>query len=200
MRRTNAGRTLYPWIVGLAWALAALAAAPALAAQDGGGAAAEPPSVWYEFTVGGASARLTCRLCQPAWNLGPVVTAAVGGYAGQRLRLGVEVSRWTYLDPGARETLTGIGLVMHLQPNPGRGLYLTGGLGWSGYRAGDFSYDAPRLTLGAGWDVPAFGRWVVGNVVALDASAFAPLRNGDVTVVPQAGHGAVRFAVQMRRR
>jgi hypothetical protein len=185
--------------VGAALAAAAMIGASALGAQEGTAVAGARSSVWYEFTVGGARARLTCELCQTAWDLGPAVTAAFGGYAGERVRLGVEVSRWTYRDPGARETLTGLGLVMHLLPSPRRGLYLIGGLGWSGYRAGDFSYDAPRLTLGAGWDIPAFGRWVVGNVVALDASAFAPLRNGDVTVVRQAGHGAVRFAVQVRR-
>ena len=172
-------------------------AAPKAAAQSATTAAS---TLWYEVTLGGAGARLSCDLCQSAWDTGPTISAAVGAYASPRLRIGLEASRWSHKDPAVREQLHGLGLVAHLIPNPRRGLYVVGGLGWTGYRAGAFSYDAPRVTIGLGWDLPMTGKWVVGNVVTFDASSFAPLKNGDVNVVDNVGLGAARFAVQVRRR
>lgn len=160
---------------------------------------AEGASLWYGLTAGGAAMRLTCDLCQPVRDLGPAVTLSVGAHAGPALRVGLEGGGWTHEQGRVRERMYGFGLVAHLVPDLERGLYLLGGLGWSGYRSGDFSYDAPRLTVGLGWDVPAFGSWVVGNVVALDASAFASLENGDVTVVRDVGMSSLRVAVQLRR-
>lgn len=156
--------------------------------------------IWYELTIGGAAGRLTCDICQASWDAGPAVTATMGGYAGRKLRVGLEFSRWSHKDAAVREQTYGLGVVGHLSPNPARGLYLVGGIGWTGYRAGDFSYDAPRLTIGAGWDLPAFGRYVVGNVVTFDAASFAPLKNGNATVINSVGLSAIRGAVQLRRR
>ena len=55
----------------------------------------------------------------------------------------------------------------------GAGLHLVAGLGWSGYRAELITYDAVRMSLGAGWDLPLTGSWVVGNRIMLDAASFA---------------------------
>lgn len=156
--------------------------------------------LWYELTVGGSGARLTCDVCAPARDVGAAAAVAVGAYAGTRLRVGVEMSRWTYRDAGIREHIKGVGVIAHLVPDPKRGLYLLGGAGWSAYRAGDFTYDAPRITVGLGWDLPAFGNWVVGNVVALDAASFGALRSDGITVVRDVGLSAVRASVQLRRR
>lgn len=157
-------------------------------------------SVWYGVTLGGAGTRLTCDLCQPSRDIGPALTVSGGAYGADQLRVGLELSAWTHEDGGVREKLYGLGLVAHLVPDPTRGLYLLGGFGWSGYRAGDLSYDAPRVTVGFGWDVPAFGSWVVGNVVTLDGSAFVPIRNDGETAVRDVGLSSLRFAVQLRRR
>lgn len=157
-------------------------------------------SVWYGVTVGGAGMRLTCDLCQASRDIGPALTVSAGAYGAERLRVGLELSAWTHEDGGVREKLYGLGLVAHLVPDPTRGLYLLGGFGWSGYRAGDLSYDAPRVTVGLGWDVPAFGSWVVGNVVSLDGSAFVPIRNDGETAVRDVGLSSLRFAVQLRKR
>jgi hypothetical protein len=162
--------------------------------------AADPSStLWYGLTAGGAGMRLTCDLCQPARDLGPAVTVSVGAHAGDDLRVGLEAGGWTHEQGTVRERMYALGLVAHLVPDRTRGLYLLGGLGWTGYRSGDFSYDAPRLTVGLGWDVPLFGAWSVGNVVALDASSFASLRNDEATVVRNVGLSSLRVAVQLRR-
>lgn len=170
-----------------------------IAAAPGAGAQGQS-RLWYELTVGGAGARLTCDYCAPARDVGAAAALAVGAYAGARVRVGVELSRWTYRDQDVRERIKGVGVVAHLVPDPERGLYLLGGAGWTAYRAGEFAYDAPRITVGLGWDIPAFGQWVVGNVVALDAASFGALRNAGVTVVRDVGLSAVRASVQLRRR
>ncbi len=187
--------------------VAATAGAPIDAAAQAGdraaavaGTGAAGSSVWYGLTVGGAGTRLTCDLCQPTRDIGPALTVAAGAYGADQLRVGLELSAWTHEQAGVRDKLYGLGIVAHLVPDPSRGLYLLGGFGWSGYRAGDLSYDAPRVTVGLGWDVPAFGSWVVGNVVSLDGSAFVPIRNDGETAVRDVGLSSLRFAVQLRKR
>lgn len=157
-------------------------------------------TIWAEVTVGGAGARLTCDVCQSARDVGPAITLALGAYASPQLRVGLEAGRWTYEENAVREHVHTFGLVAHLVPNPRRGLFFLGGLGWSGYRAGEFKYDAPRLTVGAGWDLPIYGRWVVGNVVAIDAASFAALKTGSTTVARNVGLSSARVSVQVRRR
>jgi hypothetical protein len=159
-----------------------------------------PARLWYGLTVGGAGTRLTCDLCQDTRDVAPAFAVSVGVHARARLRVGLEASRWTYEEDEVRERVHTVGLVAHLVPNASRGFYLLGGAGWSGYRSGEFSYDAPRLTVGLGWDVPFTGDWVVGNLIALDAAAFAPIRNEDVTVMRNVGMSTVRVAVQLQRR
>ena len=129
-----------------------------------------------------------------------MLTLAGGVQASPRVRVGIEVTHWTYKQESVREKMYGGGLVAQLTPDPTRGLYLQAGLGWSGYRAGEFSYDAPRVTVALGWDVAVFGRFAMGSVVALDAASFAPFKNGDVTVVENVGLSAVRAAIHLRRR
>ncbi len=183
----------------------ALAATAFAGRADAQQRAAAPPAelrsrLWYEFTLGGAGSRLTCDICTAQRDVGAALTAAVGAYASPRVRVGLEVTRWTYLDAGVREHVDGLGVVAHLAPNPQKGLYLLGGAGVTTYRAGEFRYDAPRLSFGAGYDIPAFGKWVVGNVVTMDVAAFGELRSEGVTVLDRVGLSAVRAAVQLRRR
>ena len=184
-------------LVGLTVLVPASASSQGAPDADGAG---HVSSMWYGVTVGGAGARLTCDVCQTDRDLGPAVSVAAGAYAGDNLRVGLEANGWTHEEGDVRERLYGLGLIAHFQPSLRRGLYLLGGLGWTGYRAGDLSYDAPRMTVGLGWDVPAFGSWVVGNQVVLDGSAFAGLKNGEQTVVRSVGMSSLRFAVQFRKR
>ena len=186
--------------VGLGFLVAAAALLVSASAAVAQAVPSEASGAWYGVTLGGSGTRLTCDLCAASRDVGPAVTVAAGAYGSESVRVGMELSAWTHEQGGVRENMYGLGLVAHLVPDPRRGLYLLGGFGWSGYRAGDLSYDAPRVTVGLGWDVPAFGRWVVGNVVALDGAAFAGLRNDDETVVGNVGLSSLRFAVQLRRR
>lgn len=162
--------------------------------------APESSSIWYGVSFGGAGTRLTCDICQTQRDVGPSLSLSFGAYARRQLRIGVEASRWTFGEQSVREQVHTLGLVAHVIPAPRRGLFLLGGIGWSGYRAGDFSYDAPRVSVGAGWDLPITSGWVIGNVVSLDAASFAPLKNDDVTVMRSVGLSSVRVAVQLRKR
>lgn len=155
--------------------------------------------LWWSASVGGGGTRLTCDLCQRSRDLGPTLTAALGAHASDRLRIGIEAGGWTHEESDdTRETAYRLGLIAHLAPNIGSGLYLLGGFGWSGYRAEDFRMDAPRVTLGLGWDLPLARRWVIGNELALDGAAYGSLQNDDILVDRPVGMSTVRFSVQVR--
>ena len=107
---------------------------------------------------------------------------------------------WTHGDGEVRESVYRAGLTAQLHPRAGSGLHVLAGLGWSGYRAEGFGYDAARLTLGAGWDLPLGGPWVLGNSVTLDAASFGSLRNEAAQVASSVGLSVVRFGVYIRRQ
>lgn len=156
--------------------------------------------VWWEVAASIGGSRLTCSLCDPDRGLGPSVDVAVGAYASPRTRVGVDGGAATQLDGAERETVYRAGLVTHLHPDPSRGFHLLGGIGWSGYRAEGFTYDAVRLTVGVGWDLALTPAWRVGNRLTLDAASFARLRNDGVTVAPSAGLSVLRFGAYIRAR
>ena len=186
-------------------AAAVLAIAPARARAQAAPQAAPQGATanagrWYEVTLGGAGSRLACSICSAHRDLGAVITGALGAYASPTLRVGLELSRWTYRDVGVREMTSGIGLVAHMKPSARSRLYLLGGAGWTSYRASDYTFGAPRASVGVGYDVPLAGAWVAGNVLTMDLAAFGKLRNESVTVVENVGLSAIRMAVQLRRR
>ena len=162
--------------------------------------AASPGGLWWELSAGGGGMRLTCTLCDPSRELGPAVSGAFGAYGGPGVRVGLEFGAWANDDEDIRETVRRAGVVAHVHPWEGRGVHLIGGVGWSGYRAELFTYDAVRLTLGAGWDLPLTGDWVVGNRVLLDAASFASLNNEEGTVASSVGLSVLSFGVYVRRR
>lgn len=174
---------------------------PAATRRDSGSdGAARDSRMWYGLAIGGGGTRLACDICDPTRDSGPSVTLSFGAYARDYLRVGVEGSRWSHRDGAARETVSALGLVAHLALPAWRGLYVIGGGGWSGYRAGPFRSDAPRVTLGLGYDVPITQGWVVGNVLSLDASWPAEIKNDDIAVVRNAGLSTLRVGLQIHRR
>jgi hypothetical protein len=187
---------------GVAASFLTLTAPLALAAQTGAAVGSDyrEDGLWWTAGFGAAGARLTCDLCQTSRDLGPAVDLVVGAVAGPGLRVGVDVGAWTHDDHGVRESVYRAGLLAFAHPRPGSGLHLIGGLGWSGYRAGSFGYDAVRLTVGAGWDLPIVGGWVMGNQVTLDAASFGSLANQGTTVVSGVGLSLLRFGVYVGRR
>lgn len=179
---------------------------PLLAQAPG---ADEAGGLWWSVSAAVAGARLACDICDPSRDGGPSVEVAAGTYASDPLRVGLEAGAWTFSDGGFREWVYMAGVVAELHPRPGSGLHLIGGLGWSGYRAGDegpfvpedgFRYDGVRLRLGAGWDLPFTGAWVVGNRLTVDASSFGTLHDDDAPIARSVGLSVVRFGVHVRRR
>jgi hypothetical protein len=184
----------------LGWALiVGIAASPcALLAQSG--RTGEGPDLWWRVSVEAGGARLTCDLCDRRRDLGGALSVAFGAHASSSVRVGVEGGGWTRKEDGVRESVHEAGIVAEIHPWPERGLHLVGGLGWSGFRAGDFSLDAPRVRVGAGWDFPVTASWVVGNRVVLDAASFASLEGEGASVARSVGLSVVRFGVYARHR
>ena len=113
--------------------------------------------------------------------------------------MGVEGGGWSHDDDGEREKVYRAGVVAQLSPLLGRGLYLLGGFGWSGYRAGGFRYDAPRISVGAGWDLPVTGGWIIGSQLVLDASSFGSLKNEEDIVARRVGLSTIRLSIHLRQ-
>lgn len=172
----------------------ALVATP-VAAQDGSSA-----GLWLDIAASAGSARLSCDLCESGRDLGGSVEVGVGAWAHPRLRVGIDAGALTRSDNNARETVYSSGVVAALYPRPASGLHLIAGLGWVGFRAEQFTYDAPRLRLGAGWDLPLTSGWVAGNRITVDGASFASLQNGGASVAESVGLSVVRFTLYIRRR
>lgn len=164
-----------------------------------GQARGDQTPLWWAITVGAGGTRLTCDICQPARDMGPSAEVSVGAYGANNLRVGIEAGGWTHDDAGTRETVYRAGVVAHLSPVAGRGLYLVGGFGWSGYRAEEFRLDAPRFSAGTGWDLPLVAGWLIGSQIVLDAASLGSLKNQDLTVTRGVGLSTVRFSIHLRR-
>jgi hypothetical protein len=180
--------------------------APALA-QSGGGAG----GVWWSASVAAAGARLNCAdvPCDPTRDGGPAIEAAIGTYATSAVRIGFDGGAWTFRDGDFRESVYTAGLVAEIHPRPRSGLHLIGGLGWSGYRANEvdvdeddlgFHYNALRLRVGAGWDLPLMASWSVGSRLTLDASSLGTLSDDGQPVATSVGMSVVRFGIYLRYR
>ena len=163
--------------------------------------------LWWSASAAAAGARLTCDICDPTRDGGPAVEAAFGAYATPAVRVGVDGGGWTFRDGDFREKIYTAGVVAEVHPRGASGLHLIGGLGWSGYRAGDteapadeegFHYNAVRLRLGVGWDLPLTTTWSVGNRVTLDASSLGTLHDDGTPIARSVGLSVVRAAVYLR--
>ncbi len=180
-----------------------------LAAPSWARAQAPRGGMWWSASAAAAGARLACDICDPTRDAGPALEAAVGTYASSAVRVGIDGGWWTFREDDFREQVMTAGVVAEVHPRPGSGLHLIGGLGWSGYRANDtdpapdqkgFSYDALRLRLGVGWDLPLTSSWSVGNRVTLDASSLGTLKDEDETIARAVGLSVVRVAIYLRHR
>ncbi len=165
--------------------------------------------LWWSVSAAAGGARLTCDICDPTRDGGPGVEVAVGAHAASGVRVGVDAGGWTFREEDFRETVYTAGLVVEIHPRRDSGLHLIGGVGWSGYRANEvdpapgeegFRYDAMRLRVGAGWDLPLTASWVVGNRVTLDSSSLGTLHDDGTAIARAVGLSVVRFAVFLRHR
>lgn len=158
------------------------------------------PRWWWTASASAQGTRLVCDLCDTSRDLGPALDFVIGRYATPGTRVGLEAGYATTTNDGTRETVWSSGLVAELHPREGSGLHLIGGLGWAGYRAASFAYDAVRLRLGVGWDLPLAGSWVVGNRLTYDASSWGSLRSDGAPVMESVGLGTIRFGMYVGRR
>ena len=173
-----------------------VACIPATAQSSGDG------GPWWSVSASAAGARLTCDFCDPARDLGAAVDLAMGVHVGSAARFGIAAGGWSHVQDETRESVLRAGLTGQIHPITGSGFHLIGGLGWSGYRAGDLASDVVRVSLGAGWDlpIPVGERWRVGSMVLLDAASFGGLRGGETPVASEVGLSVMRFGVYVRRR
>lgn len=175
----------------------------ALALPPAGAGAQEASTrgLWWRAGVGAGGARVTCDVCSASRDVGPVVRAELGATARPGLRIGLAGGAWTHeAEDRPRETVWNAGLVAHLRLRPGSRIHLDGGLGWAGWRAGDFRYDAAEATVGLGYDLPVAGDWVLTNGVALAASSFGSLRRDGVVAAGGVSLSMLRFEVSVGRR
>jgi hypothetical protein len=188
--------------------LGALATPASVLAQPRG-APVRTGGIWWSASAAAGGARLACDICDQTRDGGPAVEAAFGTYASPALRVGLDGGGWTFRDDGFREKVYTAGVMAEIYPRQGSGLHLIGGLGWTGYRAGDvdadddelgFGYDAVRLKLGAGWDFPMTPTWSVGNRVTIDASSLGTLSDEGQPIAESVGLSLVRFGIYLRYR
>lgn len=168
-----------------------------VAAQD---VSAARQGLSWGLAVSAGGAHLTCDLCDTSRDLGGGAEAIIGSWAAPALRVSLEGGMWTRSDDNVRENVFTAGIVGAIYPRQGSGLHLIGGLGWTGYRVEDFTYDAVLLRLGAGWDLPLMEGWVAGNRITVDGSSFSSLRNDGTAVSPSVGLSVVRLTLYLRRR
>ncbi len=164
--------------------------------------ASEPPEAnyWWSLNVGAGSTRFTCDLCTPERDSGPWAGLTIGASASEAVKVGVEGGFWTNVDGNTREWVYRTGVVAHVYPRENSGLHLIGGAGWSAYRADEVRYDAGRLTVGLGWDLPLTPGWMVGNTITLDAASFGSLKNERVTIDRDVGVSVLRIGVFVKHR
>ena len=184
-------------------------AAPSPVLAQPRGAPVRSGGFWWSGAVAAAGARLDCDICDQTRDGGPAVEAAFGTYASSAVRVGLDGGGWTFRDEGFREKVYTAGVMAEIYPRPGSGLHLIGGLGWTGYRAGDvdadddelgFTYNAVRLKLGAGWDFPLTPTWSVGNRLTIDASSLGKLSDEGQPIAGSVGLSLVRFGIYLRYR
>jgi hypothetical protein len=192
MRHLQFGRFL-TLVAALALATPAASMAQAIPESD------DDANAWWGLGLGAGALRFTCDVCATDRDLGPSLHAVVGTHARSNIRVGLEIGGWSHQDGDVRETVYRAGVVSHLYPKPGSGLHVLGGLGWVGYRAEEFGYDAANLSLGIGWDLPLSGGWMVGNTLTIDAASFGSLKNEDTAVARGVGLSLARFTVLLKR-
>lgn len=164
---------------------------------------------WWELSASGGGAHLTCDICTTERDLGGSLGMALGTYAANGVRVGIQGGIWMNGGRAVRETIYDLGVEAVVHPRADSGLHLVGGLGWAGFRALDaepdpdeepLRYDAVRLRLGFGWDLPLGAGWTAGNRVLVDAASFGSLSLAETMLSDDVGLSLVRFSLYLRYR
>lgn len=149
--------------------------------------------------AGGAWMRVSCDVCQTARDLGPSVFVRVGKAMNESTRVAAELTAWTHEVEDERENLGAAMAVLQIYPNDGP-LYLKGGLGYIGYRAGDaITLNTIGMQLGAGYEL-RLGGLALSNQVTLMGSSFGSLKNEGTTIADDVSTTLLQVGVGLTLR
>ena len=117
--------------------------------------------LWIGFGLGYGSAGVMCDTCRRASRQDGVTGfVKLGGAPSRNLLIGGAINVWGHSDGTATETMTNVTASLYLYPWRRRGLFVSGGLGFSNYHINSTpSWDGTGwgFTTGAGYDI-RFGR------------------------------------------
>jgi hypothetical protein len=155
--------------------------------------------LWLSAGVGGGWARVSCDVCQTSRDLGPSAFLRVGTAIRPDVRVAGEASVWTHEVDEERENLGAVMAALYLYPRQGP-LYVKGGLGYVGYRAGeDITMNGVGLQLGAGYELH-LGRLALNNYVNLIGSSFGSLKSESTTIANDVSTTLLQFGVGLTLR
>jgi hypothetical protein len=151
-----------------------LAVSTPVFAQDGG--------TWVGAGLGGGWTRVSCSICQRDRSLGPTGYFRFGTTIRPGLLVGAQLSGWTHrVDDDLRASVGAANAAAYMYPNPAGGFYLSGGIGWVHYTAGDDNEDRDAasnlfgLLVGLGYEFRIGSGVSATNFVNLLASSFGSL-------------------------
>ena len=155
--------------------------------------------LWLGAGVGAGWGRVSCDVCQTSRDLGPTAFVRVGTSVRPGVRVAGEATVWTHEVEDERENMGAAMAVLYLHPRQGP-LYVKGGLGYVGYRAGEaISMNAIGLQLGAGYEL-RLGSLALNNYVNLIGSSFGSLKNDDTTIAEDVSTTLLQFGVGLTLR
>ena len=173
-------------------AVALACAAPVRAQRAGDG-------VWLSAGAGVGWGRVSCDICQTTRDIGPGGYARVGTTIHPGVRVAAEASAWTHQVEDERENLGAVMAVLYLQPPESR-LFVKGGLGYIGYRAGeDIALNSAGLQVGGGFEFQ-LGGFALNNYINLIGSSFGNLKNGSDTIANDVSTTLLQFGVGFTMR
>ena len=185
------------WWISTLLSLLLFAAPPGVEAQS-----ADAEGVWWSLGVGVGWNRLGCDLCDGDRDFGPAGRVAFGGVVRPGFLLGIEGNGWTFSDDDedSREKAGSITGVAYLFPDPTRGFFVKGGVGYVGYWVEDFNYDAIALQFGVGYSFPVYRDFVISNSLNLVASSFGSLKNDEDTISDEVSQSLIQFGISIQAR
>jgi hypothetical protein len=155
--------------------------------------------LWVSAGAGAGWGRVSCDICQTARDVGPSAYVRIGTMLGPGLRVAAEGSAWTHQPADERENLGAVMAVLYVQPADGP-LFLKGGLGYVGYRAGDdIGMNSAGLQVGGGFEFQ-LGGFALNNYVNLIGSSFGNLKNGSDTIANDVSATLLQFGVGFTMR
>ncbi len=153
----------------------------------------------FAFGAGAGWGRVSCDVCQTARDLGPTAFVRVGSTVRPGMRVGGEVTFWTHEVEDERENMGSAMAVLYLHPRQGP-LYVKGGVGYVGYRAGDdISLNSAGMQLGAGYEL-RLGGLALNNYANLISSGFGRLKNDGTTIAEDVSTTLLQLGVGLTIR